>query len=33
MEEFDQDPVLIPKLFEGDTSLENLICVGSALCR
>lgn len=33
MEAFDQDPVLIPKLFEGDTSLENLICVGSALCR
>ena len=33
MKEFDQDPVLIPKLFEGDTSLENLICVGSALCR
>lgn len=33
MEEFDQDPVLIPKLFKGDTSLENLICVGSALCR
>ena len=33
MEEFDQDPVLIPKLFEGDTSLENLICVGSALCQ
>lgn len=31
--EFGQDPVLIPKLFEGDTSLENLICVGSALCR
>ena len=33
MEAFDQDPVLIPKLFEGDTSLENLICVGSALGR
>ena len=31
--EFGQDPILIPKLFEGDTSLEHLICVGSALCR
>lgn len=32
-EEFGQDPVLIPKLFEGDTEIENLICVSSVISR
>lgn len=32
LSDFGTDKILIPKLFDGHTAIENLICVGSAIC-